>query len=50
MLSKAGTETGEKDLWVTEDKNGRISRRVVRVAAAKNPPRRTEEASYGQSG
>lgn len=28
MLSKAGIETGEKDLQVTEDKNGRISRRV----------------------
>lgn len=47
MLSKAGIGTGEKELRVTEDKNGKNfnETRAIRVAAVKSPPRRIEETS-----
>lgn len=51
MLSKAGRETGQKELWVTEDKNGKNFKdsEVVTVDAAKKAFRGTAQTSSGWS-
>lgn len=51
MLSSAGRDTGEKELWVTEDKRGKNFKDsgVVRVDAAKKAFRGTKETSSGQN-
>jgi len=51
MLSKAGRETGDKQLWVREDKKGKNFKdsEVVSVDAAKKAFRGTAPTSSGWS-
>lgn len=51
MLGNAGRQTGEKELWVTEDKNRKNFKDsgVVSVDTAKKAFSATEETASGQS-